>query len=121
VWYSVRITVRSGDGVHSITVSHKTFAEIRAGIEMLLRGDGFGTEQGVVPDYWEFNADGLSSVRVYCDNGRQLYRGELAFGRKSVSVNSYIEKAPDYPSCKQGAKRRARAILSRLTAAKPSM
>jgi hypothetical protein len=68
VWYSVRITVRSGDGVHSIAVSCKTFAEIRAGTEVTLRGGGLATEQGVVPDYWEFNADGLSSVRVYRDN-----------------------------------------------------
>ena len=43
---------------------------------MVLQGDGFATEEGVVPDYWEFNANGLSSVRVYCDNGRQLYRGD---------------------------------------------
>ena len=42
---------------------------------MILQGDGSATEQGVVPDYWEFNANGLSSVRIYCDNGRQLYRG----------------------------------------------
>jgi hypothetical protein len=41
MWYSVRITVHYGDGVHSITVSQKTFAEIRGGKEITLQGDGF--------------------------------------------------------------------------------
>ena len=63
MWYSVRITVRSGDGVHSITVSHKTFAEIRAGIEMILQGDGLATEEGVVPDYWGSTKFGKSLLR----------------------------------------------------------
>ena len=27
---------------------------------MTLQGDGFATEQGIVPDYWEFNTDNLS-------------------------------------------------------------
>jgi hypothetical protein len=75
VWYSVRITVRPGDGVHSITVSHNIFAEIRAGIEMILQGDGFATEQGVVPDYWEFNADGLRATHRLCDCPRIVGAG----------------------------------------------
>jgi hypothetical protein len=55
MWYSVRITVRCGNGVHSITVSQKAFAEIRGGKEITLQGDGFATEEIIVPDYWEFN------------------------------------------------------------------
>jgi len=56
---------------------------------MILQGDGFATEQGVVPDYWEFNANGLSSVRIYCDNGRQLYRGDgLALSGKSIGMSA---------------------------------
>ena len=38
MWYSVRITVHCGNDVHSITVSHKTFAEIRRGKEIMLQG-----------------------------------------------------------------------------------
>ena len=76
MWYSVRITVHYGDGVHSITVSHKTFAEIRAGKEIRLQGDGFATEEGIVPDFWKFNGESLGSAKVYCDNGKQLYRGD---------------------------------------------
>jgi hypothetical protein len=75
MWYSVRITVRCGR-VHSITVSQKAFAEIRGGKEITLQGDGFATEEVIVPDYWEFNTDNLGSVRVYCNNGRQLFRGD---------------------------------------------
>ncbi len=76
MWYSVRITVRCEHGVHSITISHKTFAEIRGGRELTLQGDGFATEEGVVSDFWEFDADGRGSVRVYCDNEKELYRGD---------------------------------------------
>jgi hypothetical protein len=64
MWYSVRITVNHGDGVHSITVSQKTFAEIRGGNEITLQGDGFASEDGTVADYWEFNSDAVGSVRV---------------------------------------------------------
>jgi hypothetical protein len=57
-------TVRCGNGVHSITVSQKIFAEIRAGKEITLQGDGFVSEEGIVSDYWEFNSGGLGSIRV---------------------------------------------------------
>ena len=57
MWYSVRITVRCGDGVHSITVSQKAFSEIRGGKKIRLQGDGFISEGGIVSDYWEFNTD----------------------------------------------------------------
>jgi hypothetical protein len=73
MWYSVRITARCGGGIHSITVSHKTFAEIRSGKVIRLQGDGFATEEGTVADHWEFNTDSLGSVKVYCDNeGAQI-------------------------------------------------
>jgi hypothetical protein len=85
MWYSVRITVRCGDGVHSITVSQKTYAEIRAGKEMTLQGDGFVSEEGTIPDYWKFNSDSLGSVKVYCDNGRQLFRGDGWLSAERVS------------------------------------
>jgi hypothetical protein len=45
-------------------VSQKTFAEIRAGKEITLQGDGFALEEGIVADYWEFNSDGLGSVKL---------------------------------------------------------
>jgi hypothetical protein len=63
-------------GLHWLTVSHKTFAEMRDGKKLTLQGDGFVDEEGIVRDYWEFNSDGAGSVRVYCDNGRQVYRGD---------------------------------------------
>ena len=69
MWYSVKITVRCEHGIHSITVSHKAFAEIRGGIETTLQGDGFATEEGVVSDYWEFNTDGPGSVRSIATEG----------------------------------------------------
>ena len=77
--------MRCGDGVHSITVSQKAFEEIRGGKEIMLQGDGFAIEEGIVSDFWEFNADGLGSVKVYCDNGRQLYRGESWLSAERVS------------------------------------
>jgi hypothetical protein len=85
MWYSVKITVHYGDGAHSITVSQKTFAEIRAGKEITLQGDGFALEEGIVADYWEFNSDTAGAVRVYCDNGRQLFRGEGWLSAERVS------------------------------------
>ena len=86
MWYSVRITVRCGNGVHSITVSQKAFAEIRGGKEITLQGDGLATEEIIVPDYWEFNADSIGSVRVYCHNGRQLFRGDSWLSAERVPV-----------------------------------
>jgi len=56
-WYSVKITVRCGDGVYSITVSQKALEEIRGGKEIMLQGDGFATEDGFVSDFWEFKTD----------------------------------------------------------------
>jgi hypothetical protein len=85
MWYSVKITVRCGNGVHSITVSQKAFAEIRGGKEITLQGDGFATAEGIVPDYWEFNTGSLGSVKVYCGNGRQLYRGDSWLSAERVS------------------------------------
>jgi hypothetical protein len=85
MWYSVRITVRCGDGSHSITVSQKTFADIRGGNKITLQGDGFVSEEGIVADYWEFNTDSLGSVKVYCDNGRQLFRGDSWLSAEGVS------------------------------------
>ena len=64
MWYSLRITVHYGNGVHSITVSQKAFGEIRGGKEITLRGDGFATEEGIVPDYWEFNTDSPISKSI---------------------------------------------------------
>jgi hypothetical protein len=80
MWYSVKITVHYGDGAHSITVSQKTFAEIRSGKEITLQGDGFATA-----DYWDFNSDTVGSVKVYCDNGRQLFRGDSWLSAERVS------------------------------------
>jgi hypothetical protein len=85
MWYSVKITVRCGDSVHSITVSQKAFADIRGGKEITLQGDGFALEGGIVADYWEFNTDSLGSVRVYCDDGRQLYHGDSWLSAERVS------------------------------------
>jgi hypothetical protein len=62
MWYSVRITIRCGDGVHSIAVSPKTFAEIRDGKEITLQGDGFATEEGIVPTEWEAFLDDLQQT-----------------------------------------------------------
>jgi hypothetical protein len=85
MWYSVRITVRCENGVRSITVSQKAFAEIRGGREITLQGDGFATEEGIVPDYWEFSTDGPGSVKVYCDDGRQLFHGDGWLSAQRVS------------------------------------
>jgi hypothetical protein len=41
--------------------------------EITLQGDGFVSEESIVPDYWEFNTDRLGSVSVPCDNGRHMF------------------------------------------------
>ena len=52
---------------------------------MTLQGDGFVSEEGIVPDYWEFNGDRLASVKVYCADGRQLFRGDSWLSAERVS------------------------------------
>ncbi len=85
MWYSVRITVSYGDGVHSITVSRNAFAQIRAGKELKLQGEGFAGDGDFVKDYWVFNSDKRGSVKVYCDNGRELYDGDGWHSAERVS------------------------------------
>jgi hypothetical protein len=57
-------------------VAKSAFAEIRGGKEITLQGDGFATEEVIVPDYWQSNTDSIGSARVYCHNGGQLFRGD---------------------------------------------
>ena len=88
MWYSVRITIRSCHGVHSVTVSQKTFAEIPAGKEMTLQNDGFATEQGVVRDYWEFNAGELK-VGLESHEARARRRAVLRLDRASLFAKDH--------------------------------
>jgi hypothetical protein len=107
MWYSVRITARCGGGIHSITVSHKTFAEIRSGKVIRLQGDGFATEEGTVADHWEFNTDSLGSVKVYCDNEDNCFTAIAGFPPKecrneSVESKKYPENPPRTRSHRRG-------------------
>jgi hypothetical protein len=63
----------------------KHLRKSEAAKEITLQGDGFATEEGIVADYWEFNSDTAGSVRVYCDNGRQLFRGDGWLSAERVS------------------------------------
>ena len=66
MWYWVRITVRCGNGVHSITVSQKAFAEIRGGKEITLQGDGFALEEGT-----ELR-EVADAIQVFTEYGRHI-------------------------------------------------
>ena len=63
----------------------KSFCRNSRRKEITLQGDGFASEEGTVADYWEFNSDTVGSVKVYRDNGRQLFRGDSWLSAERVS------------------------------------
>jgi hypothetical protein len=69
---AVKITISYGYDIHSIVVSRRTFDRIEHGAKIKIKGQGFPTDDGIVPDHWIFN--GEPRIVVYCDDGRDLYR-----------------------------------------------
>jgi hypothetical protein len=63
----------------------KCFAQIRAGKELKLQGDGFVNDGDFVKDYWVFNRKRRGSVNVYCDDGRELYDADEWLSAERVS------------------------------------
>jgi hypothetical protein len=63
--------------LHTILLSGETWQRINRHEPLRIAGTGFLVHGGTDQDFWQFNLDAPGSVRVYCDNGRELYTGKL--------------------------------------------
>lgn len=72
------ITVNYGYDIHSVTVSQKVMDQIKSGEAVSVRGQGFYIEGDKESDAWSFHCTAPGSLEVECDNGHQVYIGELS-------------------------------------------
>jgi hypothetical protein len=73
-----KITVNYGYDIHSVTVSRKVMDQINSGEAVSVRGQGYYIEGDKERDDWSFHCAGPGSLEVECDNGHQVYIGELS-------------------------------------------
>jgi hypothetical protein len=73
-----KITVDYGYDTHSMTVSQKVMDQIKNGEAVSVRGQGFYIEGDKERDDWSFHCTAPDSLEVECDNGHQVFIGELS-------------------------------------------
>lgn len=78
------ITVFTGFDQHSVRLSGRILARIRAGKQVHLYGQGFHVEGHREADSWTFNATAPGSIDVDTDEGRDVFDG--SFGDDEVWV-----------------------------------
>jgi hypothetical protein len=74
---AVRVTVDFGFDVHTITITEATFAQIQAGMQVTVQGQGFPVEGVMEVDEWAFNCGTVGAVHVSTDTGREVFEGNL--------------------------------------------
>ncbi len=73
-----------GYDVHAISISEATFAQIQAGLPVIVEGQGFPVEGVMEVDDWAFNYGTVGAVHVSTDTGREVFEGNL--GDAEVAV-----------------------------------
>lgn len=73
-----KITVNYGYDVHSIIVNQNEMAKIRNGESVTVLGQGFSIEGDTEIDDWSFHSTQLNSLEVECENGHQVFVGNLS-------------------------------------------
>jgi hypothetical protein len=84
---TVQIIISYGYDIHSIRVSRRTFSRIERGSQVEIKGQGFPTDEGWSQDYWIFNKGETRELEVYCDDGREVYRGSYATALVDINMN----------------------------------
>ncbi|WP_005031710.1 hypothetical protein [Holophaga foetida] len=77
---AVVITVDYQYDIHSIRLSGRTYARIKAGKPVTIRGQGFFNEERWEVDRWRFNHGDQGTVCVFTDEGRDIFEGYLDAG-----------------------------------------
>jgi ABC-type Zn uptake system ZnuABC Zn-binding protein ZnuA len=72
-----KITVNYGYDVHSIIVNQKEMEKIRSGEALTVQGQGFDIEGDTEMDDWSFHCNRPNSLEVECENGHQVFDGDL--------------------------------------------
>lgn len=76
----VRVTVSYGYDIHSIYFSGRTYARIKAGKPISLKGQGFRWDDVPDQDYWHFNKSSADSIYVNTDGGGDIFKGTFGDG-----------------------------------------
>ena len=63
--------------MHTIIIPEATFAQIQAGLPVIVEGQGFPVEGVMEVDDWAFNFRDVGAVHVSTDTGRDLFEGYL--------------------------------------------
>jgi hypothetical protein len=72
----IRLTIDYGYDIHSIELSQRTLDRIEAGKHVTVKGQGFHADEGREQDYWAFNNKNGTKIEVYCDSGRDVFKGD---------------------------------------------
>jgi ABC-type Zn uptake system ZnuABC Zn-binding protein ZnuA len=72
-----KITVNYGYDVHSIIVNQKEMEKIRNGEALTVQGQGFDIEGDTEMDDWSFHCTRPNSLEVQCEDGHQVFDGDL--------------------------------------------
>lgn len=73
------ITVEWGYELHSITLTARNWARVKAGKPLTIRGKGYSYEGQFFWDYWYFDGGMDGSLRVtYGDEGGEGFSGKLS-------------------------------------------
>lgn len=78
-----KITVDYGYDVHSIIVNQKDMEKIRNGETVTVQGQGFAIEGDTQLDDWSFHSTRPNSLEVMCDDGHEVFVGDLTDARIS--------------------------------------
>jgi hypothetical protein len=71
------VTVNYGFDLHSISITEAVFAQIQAGLPVIVEGQGFPVEGVMELDQWAFNYGAVGAVHVTTDTGRDVFEGNL--------------------------------------------
>lgn len=71
------MTVNYGFDLHSISITEAVFAQIQAGLPVIVEGQGFPVEGVMELDQWAFNYGAVGAVHVTTDTGRDVFEGNL--------------------------------------------
>lgn len=72
-----KITVNYGYDVHSIIVNQADMDKIKNGEAVTVKGQGVDIEGDTEMDDWSFHCSRPNSLEVQCEDGHQVFDGDL--------------------------------------------
>jgi hypothetical protein len=71
---SIRLTISYGYDIHKLDLPKNTYDKVKNGELIEVVGQGFAIEGSLKKDFWIF---GKGFLEVYCEDGFEVYSGEL--------------------------------------------